>query len=55
MQQEIRIGFTYDRDTKRMYRFREDAEEPLMGSLYVSKRALEQRPARIEVTLRVLE
>jgi hypothetical protein len=52
---ELRISFAHERDTKRMYRFKEESEEPVMGTLYVSKGAFEDRPSRISVTVTVLE
>jgi len=52
---ELALRFAFQRDTKRMYRFEEESEEPVVGSLYVSKGAFEARPARLEVTVRVIE
>jgi hypothetical protein len=51
---ERKVAFDYEKDTKNKYRFSEDAEEPVMGTLYVSKGLFDQRPERIEVTLRVV-
>ena len=51
---ELRLTFAHERDTRRMYRFKEESDEPVMGTLYVSKGAFETRPSRIEVTVTVL-
>jgi hypothetical protein len=54
MEMERKVRFEYERETKRKYRFREDAEEPVMGTLYVSKDLFDERPDAIEVTLRTV-
>lgn len=51
---EHTVRFTYERDTKNKYRFSEDADEPVMGTLYVAKGLFEERPERLEVTLRTV-
>jgi hypothetical protein len=52
---ETRIVFKYERETKNKFRFSEDADEPVMGTLYVRKDQFDERPERLEVTLRVIE
>ena len=52
---ERKVTFVYEKDTKNKYRFTEDADEPVMGTLYVTKDLFDQRPRRLEVTLRVVE
>ena len=52
---ETKVSFEYERETKRKYRFKEQSEEPVMGTLYVSKDLFDQRPERLEVTLRVVQ
>ncbi len=52
---ETKVIFEYERETKRKYRFKEMAEEPLMGTLYVSKDLFDDRPGKLEVTLRTLD
>jgi hypothetical protein len=47
------LRFNYERDTKNKYRFREDADEPVMGTIYVAKDLFDERPDTLEVTLRV--
>ena len=51
---ETTVKFEFERETKRKYRFKEVAEEPVMGTLYVSKDLFDQRPDALEVTLRVI-
>jgi len=47
-----RLSFRFERATKNMYRFREDNDEPIVGTLYVSKRAFSGgAPDKIEVTI----
>jgi hypothetical protein len=54
MELETKVDFEYERETKRKFRFKELAEEPVMGTLYVSKELFDDRPNRLEVTLRVI-
>ncbi|MFQ6128181.1 MAG: hypothetical protein ACE5QW_04695 [Thermoplasmata archaeon] len=49
---EVTLTFSYKRDTKRTYRFQEESDNPIVGTLYVQKRAFKSRPERIEVTLK---
>ena len=53
METQTKVKFQYERETKNKSRFREDAEDPVMGTLYVSKGLFEERPEELEVTLRV--
>ena len=55
MELERKVSFGYERETKRKYRFKEEGEEPVMGTLYVSKELFDERPDRLEVILRVPE
>lgn len=52
---ETKVDFEYERETKRKYRFKELAEEPVLGTLYVSKELFEQRPDRLEVMVRTVD
>ena len=52
---ERTLTFEYERDTKNKYRFREDSEVRVMGTLYVVKDLFEERPDRMEVTLRTID
>ncbi|MFQ5907182.1 MAG: hypothetical protein ACE5JA_11510 [bacterium] len=46
------LTFIYERDTKRTYRFQEDSENPIVGTLYVQKSAFKARPEKIDVVLK---
>jgi len=50
---EKNLKFTYERDTKRTYRFQEDSEDPVVGTLYVQKTAFKSKPETINVILKV--
>lgn len=45
------IKFTYERDTKRTYRFTEDSDDPSIGVLYVKKTLFKSQPSEVKVTL----
>lgn len=48
----MRIGFSFERATKNMLRFREDnTTNPVVGTLYVSKRAFPNTPDKLNVTI----
>ena len=49
---EKTVRMVYERDTKRTYRFQEDSDDPLIGTLYVKKSAFRQRPEKVEVTIK---
>ncbi|MFQ6059898.1 MAG: hypothetical protein ACE5KV_01190 [Thermoplasmata archaeon] len=49
---ELNLTFRYERDTKRTYRFQEESEIPVVGTLYVQKSAFKSRPEKIEVVLK---
>ncbi|MFQ6128652.1 MAG: hypothetical protein ACE5QW_07100 [Thermoplasmata archaeon] len=49
---EVTLTFRYERDTKRTYRFQEESENPIVGTLYVQKSAFKSRPEKIEVRLK---
>ena len=49
---ERKIDFRMERPTRNTYRFFENSEEPLVGTLYVQKTAFKRMPRRIEVILR---
>ncbi len=55
IEMESSLAFEYERATKNKYRFREASDEPVMGTIYISKDHFEDRPDRLEVTLRVLD
>lgn len=48
---ETKVSFRYERETKNKYRFKEDADAPIMGTVYVSKDLFDERPEELEVTL----
>ena len=48
---EEHLTFRYERDTKRTYRFQEESENPIVGTLYIQKSAFKSRPEKIEVHL----
>ncbi len=54
METETIINFKYERETKNKFRFKEDAEVPVMGTVYVSKTLFDKRPEELEVTLKVI-
>lgn len=49
---EKKATFVYERDTKRTYRFQEEGNAPIIGTLYVQKHVFDSRPNRIEVTIK---
>ncbi len=49
------FSFSFERETKNKYRFQEDSEDPMVGTLYVSKALFEDRPSSIEVELRTVD
>ena len=49
---ERRVRHVYERDTKRTYRFQEESDDPVVGTVYVKKSAFQTRPKEIEVTIR---
>ncbi len=51
---ERTLHFGYERDTKNKYRYREEGDEPVMGTVYVSKDLFDDRPDRLEVTLKAV-
>jgi hypothetical protein len=53
MKMETKLLFKYVRETKNKFGFREDAEEPVMGTVYVSKGLFKERPEELELTLHV--
>ena len=54
METETIINFKYERETKNKFRFKEDAEVPVMGTVYVSKTLFDERPEELEITLKVI-
>lgn len=49
----MKVSFEFERETKRTYRFKEVSEEPVIGTLYVQQSAFDEKPERIEVTIKV--
>jgi hypothetical protein len=48
----MRIGFSFEKPTKNMLRYREDnTTDPIVGTLYVSKRAFPTTPDKLTVTI----
>ncbi len=52
---EKTVRLIYERDTKRTYRFHEESDDPVVGTLYVKKSAFGRRPDAIEITIRTEE
>ena len=52
---ETRVRFKFERETKRTYRFQEEGDPPVVGTLYVRQDAFDHRPNRIEVTIRTVD
>ena len=52
---DTKLKFKFERETKRTYRFLEEADDPVVGTLYVKQSAFDRRPNRLEVTIRTLE
>ena len=52
---EMKIAFKFEREIKWTYRFLEEADSFVVGTLYVRQSAFDHRPSRIEVTIRTLE
>lgn len=49
---EKHLAFRFERETKRTYRFQEESEDPIVGTLYVQKSAFKSRPEKIDVHLK---
>jgi len=49
------VTLSLDKTTKRMYRFKEDGDENLVGTLYVNQNAFEGEPKKIKVTFETVE
>lgn len=44
-------SFTFEQATKNMYRFREDGDNPIVGTLYVNKRVfVDDEPGALTAT-----
>ena len=52
---ELKVAFRFERETKRTYRFMEESDEPVVGTLYIQQSAFDRRPDRIEVAIRTVE
>jgi hypothetical protein len=52
---DMKVTFKFERETKRTYRFLEEADPPVVGTIYVKQNAFDHRPNRIEVTIKTLE
>jgi hypothetical protein len=52
---ERTLDFEYERETKNKYRYREAGDEPVMGTVYVSKGLFDDRPERLRVTLMTVD
>jgi hypothetical protein len=51
---KMTVELAFDRETKRTYRFAEQGNQNLVGTLYVSKHAFEGQPASIRMTIEVI-
>ncbi len=52
---EMKATFKFERETKRTYRYLEEADAPVVGTIYIRQSALDHRPNRIEITIRTLD
>ena len=48
---DIEISFTYEKDTKGTHRYKEDSENPYIGSLYIQKKKIPIVFKTISITL----
>jgi hypothetical protein len=51
----MEIEFEFERETKGTYRFKEIGDTPKVGTLYVKKYALAERPEKLKVTIEVVK
>ena len=49
------VAFKFERETKRTYRFQEDSDAPVIGTLYVKQSVFSKRPGRLEVVIRAAD
>ena len=52
---EKKVKLKFERETKRTYRFQEDSETPIIGTLYVKQSVFEERPNRLEVLIKTMD
>jgi len=45
------VELSLDKTTKRMYRFKEEGEENLIGTLYLNQKIFDSEPKKIKVTV----
>lgn len=50
---DLKVTFTYDRDTRNKVRFKEDGSGNMVGALYLQKEAHEKigKPTKVTVTI----
>ncbi len=48
---EVKVKFTFERSTKNTYRFQETSDDPVIGILYVQKRAFSRLPREVLLIL----
>ncbi|GAH50128.1 unnamed protein product [marine sediment metagenome] len=52
MAEKLEAKFVFERETKNTYRFQEVGEtDPIIGTLYIQKDALDEKPDKIKVTV----
>jgi len=50
--EKIEANFEFERETKNTYRFQEVGKtDPIIGTLYIQKDALDEQPEKIKVTV----
>ncbi len=52
---EKKLTFEFEKETKNTFRFKEQGNEQVIGTLYVQKTFFKKKPKRIEVILKVAE
>lgn len=48
---KIEVKFAFERSTKNTYRFQELSDDPVIGVLYVQKRAFSRLPREVQLVL----
>ena len=50
--EKLEAKFVFERETKNTYRFKEVGDtDPIIGTLYIQKDAIDDRPEKIKVTV----
>lgn len=48
---KLEVTFTYEKETKGTFRFKEDGNAGVVGTLYVRKTAMSEAPDKLKVTI----